>query len=155
MNTYHPAPWSSSLSPDDIRYRNTHHQRTKQRGDERQRYWENWTWEEILDGKGPWAQAGKYRRPKAELEAAKAERRWYEEAARLRGRKPKRQPQKCIGGEHTGSVVKPGRRPAATSHAYRRERGTGQVPCYAVERMVSPVRVLSPVRYIPASAGQG
>jgi hypothetical protein len=30
------------------------------------------------------------------------------------------------------------------------KRETGQAPCYAVERMVSPVRVHSPVRYIPA-----
>ena len=36
MNTYHAAPWSSSLSPDDIRYRTTHHQRTKQRGNGQQ-----------------------------------------------------------------------------------------------------------------------
>ena len=39
-----------------------------------------------MDGKGPWAQPGEYRHPKAELEAAKAERRWYEEAARLEAR---------------------------------------------------------------------
>ena len=51
-----------------------------------------------MDGKGPWAQAGEYRRPKAELEAAKAELWWYEEAARQSGWKPERQPQKCIGG---------------------------------------------------------
>ena len=49
---------------------------------ERLHHLENWTWEEELDGKGPWAQPGEYRRPKEELEAAKAERRWYEEAAR-------------------------------------------------------------------------
>ena len=64
---------------------------------------EHWTWEEILDSKGPWAQPGEYRRPKAELEAAKAakaERRWYEEAARQRGWKPERQPPKIIGGAH-------------------------------------------------------
>ena len=53
-----------------------------------------------MDGKGPWAQAGEYRRPKAELETAKAERRRYEEAARQCGWKPERQPQKCIGGVH-------------------------------------------------------
>ncbi|XP_052366128.1 uncharacterized protein LOC127925321 [Oncorhynchus keta] len=53
-------------------------------------------------------------------------------------------------GGHTGSVAKPGRRPAPTSCAYRRARETGQAPCYAVERTVSPVRVHSPVRYIPA-----
>ena len=55
------------------RKRNTHHQRTRQRGNgqqqEMQRYLENWTWEEILDSKGPWAQPGEYRRSKAELEA--------------------------------------------------------------------------------------
>uniref|UniRef100_A0A8K9UVX3 Pyrin domain-containing protein n=1 Tax=Oncorhynchus mykiss TaxID=8022 RepID=A0A8K9UVX3_ONCMY len=133
---------------DENPYRNTHHQRTKQRGDERQRYLENWTWEEILDGKGPWAQAGEYRRPEAELEAAKAERLRYEEAARQRGWKPERQPPKCIGRGHTGSMAKSGRRPVPTSRAYRRARGTGQAPCYAVERTVSPVRVHSPVRYI-------
>ena len=85
MDTYHAAPWSSSSSTDDGRYRITHHQRTKQggNGQQQQRSQDSWTWEEILDGKGPWAQAGEYRRPKAELEAAKAERQWYEEAARL------------------------------------------------------------------------
>ncbi|XP_070966236.1 uncharacterized protein [Oncorhynchus clarkii lewisi] len=90
---------------DENPYRNTHHQRTKQRGDERQRYLENWTWEEILDGKGPWAQAGEYRRPEPELEVAKAERRRYE-AARQRGWNPERQPPKCIGRGHTGSMAK-------------------------------------------------
>ncbi|KAM9503999.1 uncharacterized protein ACWYII_000997 [Salvelinus alpinus] len=89
-----------------IHSRITHHQRTKQHGNgQQQRSQDSWTWEEILDSKGPWAQAGEYRRPKAELEAAKAERRWYEEAARKRGWKPERQPQKCIGGRHTGSVA--------------------------------------------------
>ena len=56
-------------------------------------------------------------------------------------------PKNVLGG-HTGSMAKPGRRPVPTSCAYR--RGTGQAPCYAVERTVSPVRVHSPVRYIPA-----
>jgi hypothetical protein len=64
---------------------------------------EKWTWEEILDGKGPWAEPGEYCRPKAELEAAKAERRHYEELARQSGWKPERHPQKCIGGG-TGRV---------------------------------------------------
>ena len=54
--------------------------------------------EEILDGEGPWAQPGEYRRPKAELEAAKADRRRYEEAAWQRGWKPERQPQTFLGG---------------------------------------------------------
>ena len=63
-----------------------------------------WTWEEILDGAGPWTQQGEYRCPKEELEAAKAERRYYEdkyrrieEQRRYEGtrlaRKPERQPQ--------------------------------------------------------------
>ncbi|XP_052314142.1 proline-rich protein 36-like isoform X1 [Oncorhynchus keta] len=153
MNTYHAALWSDPSSTSECRYRNTHHQRTKQRGNgqeqERQRYLENWTWEEILDGKGPWAQPGEYCRPKAELEAAKAERRRYEKAAWQRGWKPERQPQIFWGGRYTRSVAKSSRRPEPTPHAYRRARGTGQAPCYAVERMVSPVRVHSPVRYIP------
>ena len=38
----------------------------------------------------------------------------------------------------------------ATSCAYRGAGETGQAPCYAVKRTVSPVRVHSPVRYIPA-----
>ncbi|XP_029539534.2 uncharacterized protein LOC115143353 [Oncorhynchus nerka] len=42
---------------------------------EEQRYKDFWSWEMILDGRGPWAQPGEYRRPKEELEAAKAERR--------------------------------------------------------------------------------
>uniref|UniRef100_A0A8C7HKJ1 Uncharacterized protein n=1 Tax=Oncorhynchus kisutch TaxID=8019 RepID=A0A8C7HKJ1_ONCKI len=158
MDTYHAAFWSSDPSryssseeEDEIPYRNTHNKRTKQRGNgQQQRLQDSWTWEEILDGKGPWTQAGEYRRPKAELEAAKAERRWYEEAARWRGWKPERQPPKFLRRGHTGSVAKAGRRPATTSRAYRRERGTGQAPCYAVRRTVSPVRVHSPVRYTPA-----
>ena len=98
-----------------------------------------------MDGKGPWKQAGEYRRPKAELEAAKAERRWYEEAAR----EDERQPQKCMGGAH-GSVAKSGRKPEPTPRAYRGERGTGLAPCYAVRCTLSLVRRHSPVRYIAA-----
>ena len=75
-----------------------------------------------MDGKGPWAQPGEYRRPKAELEAAKAEKRWYKEAARQRGWKPERQPQK----RHTGSVVKPSRRPAPTSPGFPEREGPGR-----------------------------
>ena len=45
-------------------------------------------------------QPGEYRRPKAKLEAAKAERRHYEELARQRGWKTESQPQKCIGVAH-------------------------------------------------------
>ena len=79
LNTYHAAYWSddsysSSSDEEESRYRTTHHQRTKQCG-----RMDSWTWEEILDGKGQWAQPGEYRRPKEELEAAIAERRRYEE----------------------------------------------------------------------------
>jgi hypothetical protein len=41
---------------------------------------------------------------------------------------------------HTGSVAKSGRIPAPTPRAYRGERWTGQAPCYALRRTVSPVR---------------
>uniref|UniRef100_A0A8C7NUQ8 protein-tyrosine-phosphatase n=1 Tax=Oncorhynchus mykiss TaxID=8022 RepID=A0A8C7NUQ8_ONCMY len=82
---------------------------------ERLHHLEKWTWEEELDGKGPWAQPGEYRRPKEELEAAKAERRRYEEAARRSGWKPGSQPQKFLGGGLTGSMATPGRRPEPTS----------------------------------------
>ena len=79
MNFNHAAFWSSSPSPEESRNRITHHNRTKRRGDrqrqQEQRNQDFWTWEEILDGKGPWAQPGEYRRPKEELEAAKEERR--------------------------------------------------------------------------------
>ena len=44
----------------------------------------------------------------------------------------------------------PARRYSSPRHAYHGGHRTGQAPCYAVERTVSPVRVLSPVRCIPA-----
>ena len=73
MDTYHAAFWSdpsySSSDEDEDHYRTTHHQRTKQRGKEEQRVRDSWTWEEILDGTGPWSQAGEYSLPKAEMEA--------------------------------------------------------------------------------------
>ena len=113
MSNHHAAFRSDSLSTnEERRYRITHHTRTEQRVNrqepkerqqkqlqwERLHHLENWTWKEELDRKGPWAQPGEYRRPKEELEAAKAERRWYEEAARRRGWKPEKQPKKIIGG---------------------------------------------------------
>ena len=98
MHSHHAAHLSTQY---DDRDRITHLQWTKQRGNgQQQRSQDFWTWEEILDGKGPWAQPGEYSRPKAELEAAKAERSWYEEAARRRSWKPERQPQKGIGEAH-------------------------------------------------------
>ena len=70
MYSNHAALWSP---PYDDRDRITHQQWTKQRGNGQQQQSKDfWTWEEILDGKGPWAQPGEYRRPKAELEAVKA-----------------------------------------------------------------------------------
>jgi hypothetical protein len=101
MNNFHAALWSHS---NDDHYRITHQPRTKQRGiDQEQKVLDSWTWEEILDGKGPWAQAGEYRRPKAELEAAKAEQQRYEEVARQRDRH-ERQPPKMFWGGGTRGV---------------------------------------------------
>ena len=91
MSIHVPAAFWSDLY--DTRYRSTHHQRTKQRRNEQQvDYRESWTWEEILDGAGPWHQAGEYRRPPEEIEAAKAERRRYEALYAPRG-KYERHPQ--------------------------------------------------------------
>jgi hypothetical protein len=119
----HAAFWSDSPSHLENRYRITHHKRTKQhvnrqepqerqqrqqQQEQQQLQWERlhhlekWTLEEELDSKGPWAQPGEYRRPKEELEAIKAGRRRYEEAARRSGWKPESQPQKCIGGGSQG-----------------------------------------------------
>ena len=68
MNTYHAAPWSST--PSNSRYRTTHHQWTKQRGE-----LEEWTWEDILNGKGSytWEEilAGRDRLPWDQVEAAR------------------------------------------------------------------------------------
>ena len=47
---------------------------------------------------------------------------------------------------NTRCGAKPGSRPALTPRAYYKQRVTGQAPCYAVKRTVSPVRALSPVR---------
>ena len=59
-------------------------------------------------------------------------------------------PKNVLGGGLEGRIVMPGRKPAHTPCAHRWARETGQAPCYAVVRTVSPVRVHSPVRYIPA-----
>ena len=69
MNVRIPR-WSD---PYNERDRRSHQQRNKQR------IKEEWTWEEILDGAGPWTQAGEYCHPKEAIEAAKVERRYYEE----------------------------------------------------------------------------
>ena len=89
MGTNHAALWSTSY---DARDRTTHHKRTKQRGER-----DSWTWEEILDGKRPWRQAGEYHGPKEELKAAKEEQRRNEEASH-RSRHERHPPQKEIGG---------------------------------------------------------
>ena len=80
MYAHRAAPWSGHF-PDEVRDRTTHHKRPKRRGREEQRFLEDWTWEEILEGKGPWEKAGEYWHPSEEIEAAKAERRQYEELA--------------------------------------------------------------------------
>ena len=55
MNYNHAAFWSASPSQEENRDRTTHHKRTKRRG-ERQRKQEQrkeeWTWDDVLDGKG-------------------------------------------------------------------------------------------------------
>jgi hypothetical protein len=77
MSNHHAAFWSDSPSTDERRYRITHHTRTERRGN-RQRQQEQRKEDELF-GEGPWDQPGEYRRPKEELEATRAERRWYEE----------------------------------------------------------------------------
>ena len=60
------AVWSDSPSPYENRDRITHH-RTKQRVNRQEkRNKDFWTWEEILDGRGPWAKPGECSRPKVE-----------------------------------------------------------------------------------------
>ncbi|KAM9433536.1 uncharacterized protein ACWYII_017161 [Salvelinus alpinus] len=112
LNTSYAASWSdprytssSDEEEEGCRYRTTHQTLTKQRSNGQQRQQQqrpitqdSWTWEEILEGKGHWAKIGEYRRSREELEAAKAEDRWYEEAARKRGWKPEKKPQKFLGG---------------------------------------------------------
>ena len=164
----HAALWSASRSDEENHYRITHPTRTKRRGKQQRRQQqqqqqqrpasqEEWTWEDVLDGKGcyTWEEilAGKDRLPWEQVEAArkateaaKAERRQYEEPARQCDRY-ERQPQIFFGGGHTRCGTKPGSRPELTPRAYYEQRITGQAPCYAVERTVSPVRVHSPVRY--------
>ncbi|KAM9559269.1 uncharacterized protein ACWYII_012716 [Salvelinus alpinus] len=71
-----------SLIPEESRYRITHQTRTKQRGNgqqqQQQRYQEEWSWEEIMNGKGPWAKVGKDHLPWEQLEAT-GERNWRDE----------------------------------------------------------------------------
>ena len=109
MNTYHAAFWSASYDDPD---RITHQPRTKRRGDrqrqQEQRKKEEWTWEDVLDGKGcyTWEEilAEKDRLPWEQVEAARRAEAAGERNRRYEGtqlaRKPERQPQKCIGGAH-------------------------------------------------------
>ena len=53
-----------------------------------------------MNGAGPWTQAGEYRSPKEEIEAAKAEWRYYEEL--YQRDKHQRQPHKTFGGGTRG-----------------------------------------------------
>ena len=144
---YFPTAAFWSVNPPHDRDRKTHH-RTKRHGRRQQDLptQDLWSWEDELERDGPWDQPGEYRLPREELVAAKAERRRYEEAAWKQGWKPVSTTQKFLGGGLKGSVAKSGRRPAPTPCTYRGEREYGQTPCYAVERMVSPVRVHSPVQ---------
>ena len=89
MNTYHAALWS--MPSDERRDRTTHHKKTKQRGQE------EWTWEDILNGKGSWMWedilAGRDRLPWEQTEAARREQ--FYKWSRL-ARKPERQLHKNI-----------------------------------------------------------
>ena len=88
-----------------------------------------------------------FRSEAARRAEAAGERSWqYKEAARQCDRY-ERQPQIFLGGGHTRCGTKPGSRPELTPRAYYKQRITGQAPCYAVKRTVSPVRAHSPVRY--------
>uniref|UniRef100_A0A8L0DPT6 Uncharacterized protein n=1 Tax=Oncorhynchus mykiss TaxID=8022 RepID=A0A8L0DPT6_ONCMY len=154
MNTYHAALWSSYLSPEDDRYRTTHQKRTKQcgNGQQQQRSQDSWTWERDLDYVTTWEEIDRWsvdpgRVPEPAWDSLEQCEEGYRrmELAR-RSRKPERQPQKCLGGG-TGGVW---RSQVGDLRQLRRARGTRQAPCYAVEHTVSPVRVHSPVRYIPA-----
>ena len=177
MNNHHAAFWSASPSPQENRYRITHHNRTKRRGngqqqqhqhekeqrhqqhEQQQRDQDYATWEQNLDYTtweeiDRWAvDPGRVPEPAWDsLEQCEAGywRMELEKQGRRRGRKPESQPQKCIGGGTQGVWRSQVGEPTPTSCAYRRVRGTGQALCYAVECTVSPVRVHSPVRYIPA-----
>jgi hypothetical protein len=91
MNTFHAELCSTPF--DESRYRRPHQKWTKQRGQDK------WTWEEILDGEGPWTRAGEYRHPREQMVAAREERPRYEELRQQR--KPERQLQKkIVGGAH-------------------------------------------------------
>ncbi|KAM9422869.1 uncharacterized protein ACWYII_020415 [Salvelinus alpinus] len=99
-----PAFWSEDPSlltssedeESDSRYRITHqHAKTKRQGKTKRSKGQEknkdfWTWEQIMNGEGPWAKAGENRRSQEEREAAKAQERWFEEAARRRGWKPEK-----------------------------------------------------------------
>ena len=125
MDNYHAAYWSSdpfrlssSEEEEEIHYRITHQNRTKRRGKGQRRQQqqqqqqrpasqEEWTWEDVLDGKGcyTWEEilAGKDRLPWEQVEAARkaeaaGERSWQcEEPARQCDRY-ERQPQIFFGG---------------------------------------------------------
>ena len=72
-------PCYTSSSEEENLNRITHHNRTKRRGDrqrqQEQRNQDFWTWEEILDGRVPWAKPGECRRPKVQREKRQQEQR--------------------------------------------------------------------------------
>ena len=106
MNTNHAALWSFPSSTQDSPYRTTHQERTKQRGNrqqqqERQRYLERfWT------AKDPGLSQGNIAVLKQSWRQRKQRGAGNEEAARQRGWKSERQPQKFVGGGTRGSVAK-------------------------------------------------
>ena len=162
-NAYHAAPWSNQSLND--RDRRSHHQRTRQRGQEEQGSWArekrewrtSWTWEEIMAGDKTltWKQA----------EAAKKDQR------RLRGSQPRRKHERqlspqTIGLGHTEWFAEPRGEPApvwelseALDERFRREvwalralqsgraeeRDTSPVSYAPVSHIWRPVRLLSSV----------
>jgi hypothetical protein len=74
-NSTQAAPWSTHYNDRD---RRSHQKRTEQRCQE------EWTWEDNLDGEGPWTQAGEHHHPREQMEAAREERQRYEELSQRR-----------------------------------------------------------------------
>eukprot|EP00063_Salmo_salar_P067578 XP_014042413.1 PREDICTED: uncharacterized protein LOC106595571 [Salmo salar] len=133
----------------DDRYRTTHPTRTKQREEKERERWaregkEFWTWEEIMLGKGPW------RKDSQVEEVMPAGGR----SRRRRSRRPGRHPQEFfLGGlmgwsgraeEEPRPLLSWGITAKEEAEMWRRDSVEEEV------RTVSPVRLHSPVRSVPA-----
>jgi hypothetical protein len=147
LNKVRCRPTTLHLGPIVKHNRRSHHNWTKQHAWEEMASWSleeveeriSWIWEEVLARHE--SLLGK------QAEAARVQRR--QRGSRPR-RKPERQPPKyCLKG-HTGWLAEPGIKPEPTPRTHRGESVTRQAPCFAVIRTVSPVRIHSPVRDVPA-----